>query len=623
MPLPTRAYADALHSVFSFEARQSSTLADPWPLQAEGGWHRVMAGDGLPALWAGNDTTGLYDNNATNITRSRTDFAVDWLDLRFATSARSEFSYSGETAPAGPSGAGDRLRFEVATEPGYANWTPLRVGNGTDMEDTGGRWTNVSVDLSAYVGQRVRLRFNFTSDETGTASGFFLRNFTVSAPSTFDGTLVQADTHYVVGFLSFTDLSVGPGSVHLVRTPGGEILFYGAAWQTSAPPSDQVRYQSFSPLENPQILFAVMLASAYAVSRSQEAAYLRYRNLHPAAYRSAVPKARKLHALGKVTIAVLVLLYFLPTAFHIVGIPFFVSGLTYWFLALVLALSVGLGTRTYYGSKLQEEPTLISPETGRASGERALISGVETPAEVPCAHCLREIPGSDRTYRCGCGAEYHLTCAAELEKCPNCRKPVSVEVVRKIRFLSIRCATCGQVERVSDETDLRAVICGKCGGHLRALEPGKGYLVVASNPAVTFGWLRDLTKGGKPALCLTTAAPERLRLEYGLRGVDFVHVSSTARRAIRPKRLDPDALKSILALLRAEQGGVLLFDGLEHIVNESSVGDIVRFLRKVNDMAFVHAVTVLARVSPGALHDSEIERLAAELDESIDLRASP
>ena len=612
--LPSRAFADALHHVFAFEARQSANMTpDPWPLLAEGGWH-VVTVDGAAALWAGDDATGQYANGATNVTRTApTEVSVPGLDLRFATSAWTEFEYRGDVAD-----ANDALQLEASPGPAYTSWAVLDT-----PPATAGTWANRTVDLAAYLGQKVRLRLNFTSDAAGTAAGFHVRGFAVHAPSAYEGDLVESTAHYLIGTLSFTDVAVGAGGLNILRTPGGEILFYGASWTTSAPPSDRVRFQTFSVLENPQFLFAVMIASAYFISWSQEAAYDRYRQAHPGVFRPAIRKARWLHALGRASVAALVLLYFVPTAFYNVGVRFFVSGPAYFFLALTLGLSLGFGSRTYYGERMREAPPpALSDERARAS-ETVVPEGPQVPKEVvaTCAHCLRGIVDSDRTYRCTCGSVYHLACAAGMMKCANCRKPIAVDIVSKRKTVSMRCESCGELETIPETIDPRTVICEHCGGRLRHLDEGKGYLLIASNPAIVFTWFRDLTKGGRPGLCLTPAAPDRLRLEYGLQGVEVLQVSATARNAIEPKQLDPVGLKAILPLSRAAKGGVLLYDGLEAIVNASSMGDVVRFIRKANDMAFVHGITVIARVAPGVLPGSEVERLSAEFDETIDLVA--
>lgn len=604
--LPTRAFADALHRVFSYEARQSDIASDPWPLLAEGGWHAVTIG-GQAALWHGNDATGRYENNSANVMRTApTDVAVPGIDLRFASTAWAEFTYSGRVFD-----GNDGLRLE-ALGPSNATWSVLAT-----LADTGGAWRNHIVNLSAFLGQKVRLRLNFTSDASGNEEGFFVRNFAILAPSTYEGEIIESAAHYLIGSLSFAEPSVNGESLNLIRTPGGEILFYSSAWSSDAPPEDTIRFEIFSPFENPQVLFVIMIVAAYFISRSQEVAYDRYREAHPTVYRTAIRKAKWLHTVGKVAMGFLILLYFIPTAFFNIGLRVFVSGSAYLFLALTLALGLGFGTRAYYQQKLEQAPPPVATE-GRAAGTAAPTAG--TPV-AHCAHCLREVLDSDRTYRCTCGSVYHLACASSLMKCSNCRKPVAVEVVGKRRDVSMRCASCGEVQTIPEDVDARTVVCEACGGRLRSLEEGKGYLLIASNPGIAFSWLRDLTKGGKQGLCLTTSAPDRLRLEYGMRGVEFIHVSAHAPQALDPKELDPTGLRPILSLSRTERSGVILYDGLEQMVNESSLGDVVRFIRKANDMAFVHGITVLARVTPGSLAESEIARLSAEFDESIDFTA--
>ncbi len=624
MQLPTRVFADALEDVFSFDDAQSPTLnpVNPyplaWPITLSDAWHKVSA-YGQWALSVQNDTTGFYENNTRSVMVAYNNTSLGpWLDLRFGTSAWVTFNYTGRVAD-----AGDSLRLQVATEPLFSNWQDLSYAGQTALPNTTpALWINASMDLSAYLGERVRFRFVFTSDGLGSAPGFFVRNFAVHSPSKFQGTIVQSDAHYLIGTLSFSDYSVVSGGITEIRTPGGEILLYTSGWANDSRPPDYLRFAIFNALENPQVLFVVMVAGAYFISRLQELAYDAYREAHPGVFRPAVRKVKWLHWLGRATIVLLVLFYFIPTALYWIGLRLFISGPLYLFLILGLALSLGLGTRAYYQQLLEESPPPEVAATQRPTPTpETAMPAEEKPPVGHCTHCLREIPASDRVYRCSCGAMYHLSCASGLMKCTDCRKPISLEVVRKKVSVSMRCESCGEVQTIPEGVDPRTVLCASCGGRLRRLDAGKAYLLVASNPAIAFGWLKDLTKGGKPSLVLTTATPERLRLEFGLKGSELVQVSSSGPNAIDPKKLDPAGLKVILPLSRSEQGGVLLYDGLEQMINESSVGEIVRFLRKANDMAFVHSVTVIARVTPGILDPSELKRLASEFDEEMDLTA--
>src|SRR5690349_3958933 len=83
----------------------------------------------------------------------------------------------------------------------------------------------------------------------------------------------------------------------------------------------------------------------------------------------------------------------------------------------------------------------------------------------------------------------------------------------------------------------------------------------------------------EPSLCLTPASPERLRLEFGVTNVQLVQVSSRASGATDPRNLDPAGLKFILPMTREGKGGVVLYDAVDQMIAESSIGDMIRFLR--------------------------------------------
>lgn len=635
MPLSTLAYAQALFQVFSIEAAQQGT----WPVNTAGAalsdWHSVYVGSRL-VLWPGNTTTctaatvpdcsrGRYDNS------SRLDVVANMdpgtggagpaLDLRFASSAWISFNYTGQVAD-----SFDTMRVQVAPEAANLTWTTPPNGTFSMGENTAaGQWVPARVNLTSYLGQKVLVRLNFTSDASGAASGFFVGDFSIHAPATYRGHVVESDAHYLIGTLSFSNFNVPSGSPTLVRTPAGEILWYSSGYDTSSPAPDTVRYAAFDVMESPQVLFAVMCIAAYLISRMQEVAYDTFREAHPSVYRPAVHKVKWLHWIGRASILVLILFYFLPTAFFAIGVRVYFNGPAYFFLALTLALSLGFGTRAYYQQMLQEAPppSVAGPEAAAAVASEEAEEAASPPEAVAhCTHCLRTVHAGEKTYACSCGAIYHLGCATGLMRCSNCRKPIAgLERVTERRSVSMRCSSCGEVQTALEGEDARTLTCAACGGSLRSLDAGKRYLLVASNAAIAFRWLADLSKGGKPTLVLTTAAPDRLRLEFGLKDVQFQQVGNLGAGAIDARKLDPAGLKAILPLTRGGKGGVLLYDGLDQMVAASSVGDVIRFLRKANDMAFVHQVTVIGRVGPGILAEAEIERLSAEFDELLDLSA--
>ena len=643
MAIPTRAYADALFDVFAFNAEQSPTYTAQagydaaWPLTLDSGWHVLRYNATAYAMWpgvlatcpTGNVTTCRYAANTESNATTDIGYAngtAPWVDLRFASSAWVTFAYTGTVAT-----PLDRLVLEAAPGPSYSSWTPLPNATWSTAQNTTlDTWASASVNLSAYLGQKVLLRLAFDAGSGLTDRGFFVRDFAIHAPSTYTGEVVQNDAHYLIGTLSFSSPNVPDGGLTVIRTPGGEILFDNLAWDTSAaPPPDTIQFDTFNAAENPQILFVIMVAAAYFVSRLQEDAFDAYKEAHPGPYRAAVHKVKWLHWVGKAAILVLVLFYFVPTAFFAIGLRVFVSGPAYWFLAAALVGFIGLGTRTYYRQLLEESPPpsvrAPEPQAAEAAADEGAAPAEEPPAPATapvghCTQCLKPIVEDDKTYTCTCGALYHLGCASSLMRCSSCRKPIAVETAPQ-QAISMRCQACGEVQSVPQGVDPRTVTCSACGGALRALDAGKRYLLLAANPALAFNWMKDLTKGSKPALCISPASPERLEMEFGLKGVQFLQVADGVRGALEPKKLDPAGLKAILPLAREGKGGVLLYDGLEEIIARSSLSDVVRFLRKANDMAFVHGVTVIARVGPGVLKEDDVKILAEDFDETLDLSA--
>jgi hypothetical protein len=574
VPLSTAVLAQAPFDIFSYEALEDPTFAWPFPIGPAGavGWHNVSVAGGPQAMWAGNLATGRYENNmdAFSMTTADPTYAPNPaylpFDFRFASRASITFNYSGSL-----NDAGDWLHLEYAPPP-YTSWRNVTLGSGADLPPSVGAWTQETADLGGLLGQRVRLRLHFHSDSAGTGPGFYLRDFQIRAPVDA-GEVTAGDAHYLIGTLSFSDPRVGAGGVQIVRTPGGELMTYSASWSSSGPPGDTIRFRTFDALENPQILFGVMIAACYAISRFQESAYEAFLDAHPPVYRPLLHRAKWLHRTGLIANGLLILFYFVPTVLGFIGLRVFVSGPAYWISAVAGVLVFRFGSRLYYRQRLDRAPPIVEGED--SPGVPKII-----------------VPAS-----------------------------VAAGVLGQRKQVSLRCQSCAELQVVPEGTDPRAATCTNCGHRLRRLEEGKRYLVVANGPAIAISWMRDLVKGGRPAIILTPADPERLRREFKIKKAPIVQIAGRVAGAVDPKELDPGGLRAMLPLAREGKGGVVLYDGLDQIVAQGSLDDVIKFLRKANDMAFVHGVTVIGRVSPGRLADPDLKRLNGEFDEFLDLSA--
>jgi len=627
--------AHALFKVFDLRQVQTWVNGDPWPLVRESGWHPVLMTDGQWAFWPGNDTTwttdprtGRYDNGRASTSRTATEASVLWLDLQTGSSANVTFQYLGQLA-----NLGDSLRLQIATEPSYATWSDLATTDGDTSLPDSPTWRSVTYDLSAYIGQRVRLRLNFTSDASlNDAPGFFVRGFEINAPSVFRGSVESSSTDFLVGLLSFGNFEVRTGRTHVIRTPAGEILLYSASYDSSAPPADTGRFRSFELIENPQFLFGLLLAAAIVNSSTRRRLFARYRKRHPEEYRDGATESRVVKWAARGILILLVLLYFVPSLFAFVGVQsLFVTGVT--FLVLVVASTAGLGLGSW--AVYRREARFIPPAEAEEIGAEDVPPpppDLLSPSEaegldlrphriLPCARCLEEIEFREDVHKCLCGQTYHRECAADLGQCPNCRRPLGVVEPLEKKMVAAKCPECGEIQLVPESTDLMRTRCETCGAHLKGIDPGSSYLIVASQPEPTWEWFQSLVRNNVPGLALSSTHPEKLRRQYGLQGVELHWLSEGEQdsAAVDPRRLEPELLLILSNFIRHASGGAVLLDGLERLISGNAIEDVVRFLRKVTDLASVHEVTLLASVAPKALGEEDQAALRREFDRVLEV----
>jgi len=641
--------ANALHRVFDLSQVTGRGTFDPWwPIQRENNWHPVLMTDGLYALWHGNDSTwtsdpsrdplvGRYDNSSTSTARTYMDLGIGPTDLRFATWANVSFRYVG-----GVSDSGDSLRFQVATLPPYTAWSNLTSDTGDVALPNTVAWRSMQYNVSAFAGNKVRFRLNFTSNSTGnSAPGFFIRDFEINAPSRFVGTIESAEADYLVGVLSFQDFDIRTGRAQLIRTPAGEILLYGNAYNASAAPEDSTRLRGFDAFENPQILFVVLIVAAYLTSWFQDVVFARFRARHPMKYRGGAVRMKWLPWVTRVFIILYIVLYFVPSFFVLFGAAnAFVTGPI--FLTFSISSTVALTLFTWflytYQAKLippeetQVEETVVVPAPHEAIAEAPPppppeMEGLLRQGFLSCAHCGKEIGDPAAALKCLCGQVYHGSCAADIKLCPNCQRSLVIPSPTDRRMVTTKCASCGEIQVVSETADLMQTRCEACGALMKEIERGYNYLVVAPENDLALEWFHSIAKRHVPGLAMSTTFPDKLRKQYGFEGVDLYWLTNTetSPKVIDPKRIDFEMMRTLSNFIKRTKGGAVLIDGLEYLVVENSFEAVLKFVKKVNDLASVHEVTLIIPVTAGSLGLDELTLLRKEFDRVIETtgRASP
>jgi len=630
------AIAQALFRVFDLRQRQTYLFGDPWPVLQEGGWHSVRMTDGGWALWHGNDTTwtsdplaGRYDNGTTSTARTSTEAGVPWLDLQSAASANVSFRYRGSVAD--PS---DTLRLQVTTAPAYSTWSDLATTEGNVALPGAASWRSITYDLGPFIGQRIRLRLNFTADGANDASGFFVRDVEIRGPSSYAGVIESWGTDYLVGFHSFLDFDVRSGQVHLFRTPAGEVLIYSASYGTTTPPEAFARIRGFDLLENPQFLFIVLIAAAYSISASRRRSFTARRQRHWERTWTEAVEHRGLRWAARGLVFLLILLYLVPSVFTFVGGSILtVTGPVFLAIAVASAVSFGLAARSASTRHPRTAPPVGAETVVQSRPEDVLDPPppmeselieefeplpVEPQQTLACPYCRRGIEAPEEGHKCRCGQTYHGVCAAEIGRCTNCNwelHPLGQKMV------TAKCPECGEIQVLSESTDLLQAKCEACGGALQGIDPGFSYLVLAYPPNPAWELFHSIVRRNVPGLAISPRLPEEMRKRFGLQGVELYHLTDMddAPSSVDLKRLETEVFPLVGGFMRRRSGGVVILEGLEELVIANSFESVWKFLKKTSDLASVHEVTLLVPIAPGAFSAGEIERLRKEFDRTLNM----
>jgi len=663
--------ASAPHRVFRFRIADNlvqTSLCPPscTPFPTRGGW-RVIAPSaalsaGGPFLWHGNpgatpwdeNATNVYDPaaaNATNYTTDVTGGAPVTVDLRFATTATFSFDHTGGT---GAEAGQDVLRVQLSED--GVSWQNLTATNDGDGNAPIDDWPVANLplatsefDLGPWVGQRVWLRLNFEADGDAAVDGpgFYVRNLRIDGPSYLNSTIEFRHVDYLVGFGSLVPLASPGAKPTIVRTPVGEVMWYSAtyrptgdgldndldtrideeAWDgrdndgdlridedRNGPPTDQARYSAFDVIENPQILFVLLVVVAWVMGLLHDKTWERYRMKHPQALRPTAVRIKWLQWVARIVLLLLVVFYFFPT---LLGADLMIGGVAFWALSITSLVAVS-GFTWFWYDRQAKIALAMPPALPEAEVEEEPPPPPPSPEELPraiCAHCALDIEDPATLFRCVCGQTYHAEHAVEVGTCVNCGRPLRAAPPEK-QLLTVKCPSCGEINLLAEGADARVAKCTACSSILQEISKGYNYLVIADEPHVAYEWFKGVVKGGVPGLCMSTTFPEKLRREYGLPDVELYWMSDTnpGPRTLDPKRLDFEIMRAMSNFLKANKGGALVLDGLEYLVVENSFDRVLRFIKKVNDLASVHDATMFVPITPTGLGPEEATLLRKEFD---------
>jgi hypothetical protein len=212
---------------------------------------------------------------------------------------------------------------------------------------------------------------------------------------------------------------------------------------------------------------------------------------------------------------------------------------------------------------------------------------------------------------------YHRVHAAEAGTCRNCGRLLDVVPEPGESMVTIKCPFCSELQVLEERTVLKVTRCDNCQMILEEIPQRYNYLVITDEPVFAYDWFKAVVKTGTPGLVMSTTFSEKLKREFDLpEGVELYWLSDTnpGTRTLDPKRLDFEIMRALSNFVKNNKGGVLVLEGLEYLVVENSFDRVLKFIKKVNDLASVHDATMFVPVTPTGLGPEEMTLLKKEFD---------
>ncbi|MDG6220992.1 MAG: DUF835 domain-containing protein, partial [Candidatus Thermoplasmatota archaeon] len=224
-------------------------------------------------------------------------------------------------------------------------------------------------------------------------------------------------------------------------------------------------------------------------------------------------------------------------------------------------------------------------------------------------------------------------------RCPACGSAASSDEIAKEKdaplveeieaYVSkVECPECAAIIPVEGDERFE-VDCPTCGKPLailpKKLEPGYNYLFLDEEEKNTYRFFSSLLDGRK-GLVLTTSFPEKVRREHPLGDSSIIWITDTSSEfgsSMDPRRLDFEVTRTISETTSGEEEAVVLLDGLEYLIVENGFEPVLRFIKKITDIASMDEATLLVLADPETISSDDLSVLKKEFDFVEDFKNLP
>ena len=428
----------------------------------------------------------------------------------------------------------------------------------------------------------------------------------------FNGTLELSTRVSTYGIGTLTKPDLGDGRVSALRLPWGMMIWY--KFTGHAEPSETIdgslTFESVSILDSHIIAFAVLFIGCFFVLRIPGARFDKYEKLHPRKFRKYAKPLMSVRLSSYVLAGVLALLCLVPYLFSFASPNAMIYG-AYLYILVPVAIVV----ESIFAKMMYDKAGLDIPEESIIEVKQAVVQPTEGEGELLCKICYTPIDAGLDLFQCSCGLTMHVGCAEKAQSCPQCGEPLV-----QLKTRSIQCRACGETFLYSGEEDAYSIQCTKCGAFQEEIKPGKNYLIADEQPRNAFMMIRAMGLSNRPAICLTTSFPGKIRSDYDLKDVliKWFSDSTTDIDNVNPKELEGDVMETVSTFLMTTKEAGVLLDGIETLIELNGFDKALAFIKKINDLASIHGSTILLSVNKTKLSPDQFKQISGEFDEIHD-----
>jgi hypothetical protein len=141
------------------------------------------------------------------------------------------------------------------------------------------------------------------------------------------------------------------------------------------------------------------------------------------------------------------------------------------------------------------------------------------------------------------------------------------------------------------------------------LEKGRSYAVEEKGTEASFRVFASELNSGRKGLIISRTHPEQIREEFGLRNTPIIWLAHRpAKEALSPSNL-PLLERTVMRFMRDGRNTVVLVDGLDKLILETSSQRALRFLFALEDEALVRGSRLILSFDPNGLSERDLALL--------------